>query len=382
MQRRLFTSDHEQFREQFGRFLDREVAPDYDDWERAGQVPREVWRKAGEAGFLCPWLPEELGGSGADFLYSVAAIEEISRRRLTGFTLFVHNDIICPYLWNFGTPEQKQRWLPGCATGETVTAIAMTEPGAGSDLQALRTTALRDGDAYVLNGRKTFITNGITHDLAIVAAKTDPAATPAHRGISLFLVPAGTPGYTKGRKLEKVGWRSQDTAELLFEDCRVPAANRLGGEGEGWQILMKELQQERLTITLSCLATLWSVLELTRDYIQQRRAFGRPIANFQNTRFRMAEMFTAAEIAQAFMDRLVGEHMAGHNVNTETAMAKAFIAERLKQTADACLQFFGGYGYMEEYPIARAWRDARVQTIYAGATEIMLEIIGRAVLPG
>ena len=380
MKRQLFNADHERFREQFGRFLEREVAPHYLDWERAGQVPREVWLKAGANGYLCPWLPEEYGGSGADFLYSVVQIEEMARRMLTGFTLFVHNDIICPYLWNFGSEAQKRRWLPGCATGEIVTAIAMTEPDAGSDLQALRATAVRDGGSYVLNGRKTFITNGITNDLAIVAAKTDPQASPPHRGISLLLVPAGTPGYIKGRKLEKIGWRAQDTAELIFEDCRVPAENLLGGEGQGFKILMRELQQERLTIVISCMAMIHAVLGLTADYIKQRRAFGRPLAAFQNTRFRMAEMFTVAEITQAFIDRLIAEHAAGADVNTETAMAKAWTAERLKEITDSCLQFFGGYGYMEEYPIARAFRDARVQTIYAGATEVMQEIVSRAVL--
>jgi acyl-CoA dehydrogenase len=380
MKRQLFNADHERFREQFGRFLDREVAPHYLDWERAGQVPREVWRRAGASGYLCPWLPEEYGGSGADFLYSVVQIEEMARRMLTGFTLFVHNDIICPYLWNFGDEAQKRRWLPGCASGEIVTAIAMTEPDCGSDLQAIRATAVRDGASYVLNGRKTFITNGITNDLVIVAAKTDPSATPTHRGISLLLVPAGTPGYIKGRRLEKIGWHAQDTAELIFEDCRVPAENLLGGEGQGFKILMRELQQERLTIVISCMATIHAVLGMTADYIKQRRAFGRPIAAFQNTRFKMAEMFTVAEITQAFIDRLIAEHVAGANVNTETAMAKAWTAERLKDITDACLQFFGGYGYMEEYPIARAYRDSRVQTIYAGATEIMHEIVSRAVL--
>jgi len=380
LRRRIFSEEHEAFREQFGRFLDREVVPHYDRWERDGLVSRDAWIKAGEAGFLCAWLPEELGGSGADFLYSVVHIEEVSRRGVSGFTSWVHSDIVVPYIWNFGTDDQKKRWLPKCAAGETITAIAMTEPDAGSDLQAIRTTAVKDGGYYVVNGQKTFITNGITNDLVIVAAKTDPEARPAHRGISLFAIEDGTPGYVKGTKLEKIGWRSQDTAELIFEDCRVPAANRLGAEGEGFKILMRELQQERLVIAILCQAWIWAVLEMTRKYIKERKAFGRPIANFQNTRFKMAEMYTDAEIGQAFVDRLIEEHAGGGDVDTETVMAKWRLSETLNQTVDACLQFFGGYGYMEEYPIARAFRDARVQKIYAGANEIMKEIVGKRML--
>jgi acyl-CoA dehydrogenase len=286
-----------------------------------------------------------------------------------------------PYISNFGNEEQKKRWLPGCCSGEIVTAVAMTEPDAGSDLQAIRTTAVKDGDHYIINGQKTFISNGLCNDLVIIAAKTDPKAEPAYKGVSLICVEAGTPGYIKGRKLEKIGWHSQDTAELSFEDCRVPVANLLGpSEGLGFIQLMKELQQERLTCTIGCMAGIWRVLSMTKDYIKERKAFGRPIANFQNTRFKMAEMYTVAEISQTFVDRLIVEHMAGHNVDVETSMAKYWTTEQLKTIVDECLQFFGGYGYMEEYPIARAFRDSRVQTIFAGTTEIQKEIISRTVL--
>jgi acyl-CoA dehydrogenase len=380
MKRTLFTSDHELFRDQYHKFLEREVAPFYERWEKEGCVARDLWNKAGAAGFLCPWLPEEYGGSGADFLYSVIMTEEQSWFGFSGFALPLHNDIVVPYLWNFGTPEQKQRWLPKCASGEFVTAVAMTEPDAGSDLQAIRATAVKDGDHYIVNGQKTFITNGLLNDLVIVAVRTDPKADPPYKGMSLIVVEAGTPGYVKGRKLEKIGMHSQDTAELSFEDCRVPRENLLGAEGSGFLLLMKELQQERLVCAIGAGAAMRRTLEQTKAFISERKVFGRPIANFQNTRFKMAEMYTVAEVTQNFIDRLIVEHMAGHNVDTETAMAKWWATENLKKVVDECLQFFGGYGYMEEYPIARAYRDVRVQTIFAGTTEIMKEIISRTLL--
>lgn len=380
MKRALFNQDHEMFREQFRKFLEREIKPRYEQWEKDGMVARDLWNKAGENGFLCPWLPEEYGGSGVDWLYSVVQIEEMAREGYTGFAMNLHNDIVVPYLWNFGSDEQKKRWLPKCCSGECVTAVAMTEPDAGSDLQAIRTLAVKDGNDYVINGQKTFITNGICNDLVIVAAKTDPKAQPAYKGMSLIVVEAGTPGYIKGRKLEKIGWHSQDTAELSFEDCRVPAGNVLGAPGSGFLQLMKELQQERLVCAIGCVTGMWRALGLTKDYINERKCFGRPVGKFQNTRFKMAEMYTVAEMSQVFVDRLIQEHLAGHNVDVETAMAKYWTTENLKQTVDQCLQFYGGYGYMEEYPIARAYRDSRVQTLFAGTTEIMKEIISRNML--
>lgn len=380
MKRTLFNSDHDMFRDQFKKFMEREIVPHYDQWEKEGSVPRELWNKTGEQGFICPWLPEEYGGVGADFLYSVVEIEEIANYGITGFALNLHSDIVVPYIFNFGSEEQKKKWLPGTASGEIVTAVAMTEPDAGSDLQGIRTTAVKDGDHYVINGQKTFISNGLCNDLVIIAAKTDPKAQPAYKGVSLICVEAGTPGYIKGRKLEKIGWHSQDTAELSFEDCRVPIANCLGEEGQGFIQLMKELQQERLVCAIGCAAGMWRTLALTKEYILERKAFGRPIAAFQNTRFKMAEMYTMAEVTQAFVDRLIVEHMTHQNVDVETSMAKWWTTENLKKIVDECLQFFGGYGYMEEYPIARAYRDARVQTIFAGTTEIQKEIISRNLL--
>jgi len=382
MERNIFSEEHGLFREQFARFLEKEIVSNYEEWERAGQVSREAWKKAGAAGFLCPWLPEEFGGSGADFLYSVIEAEELSMKMVNGFATWVHSDIIVPYIWNFGTEEQKSKWLPGCVSGDIITAVAMTEPDAGSDLQAIRATAEKEGGHYIVNGQKTFITNGLSSDLVIVAVKTDPKAKPAYKGMSLIVVEDGTPGYVKGRRLEKIGWHAQDTAEIYFEHCRVPAENLLGKEGQGFAILMEELQQERLMCAITSTAMMRKAIELAKEYVNERKAFGRPLARFQNTRFVMAELITRAEMIQEFMDRLVESHMAGKDVVMETSMAKYFASESLNDTVDRCLQFFGGYGYMEEYPIARLYRDARVHSLYAGTSEIMKEIIGKRLFPG
>ncbi len=380
MKRRIFNEDHELFRSQFRKFLEREVVPYCDQWEKDGIVSREVWLKAGENGFLCPWLPEEYGGSGVDFLYSVVMSEEMAGIGSSGFAIGLHNDIVVPYIWNFGTEEQKKKYLPGCATGEYITAVAMTEPDAGSDLQAIRATAVKDGDHYIINGQKTFITNGILNNLVVVAVKTDTKIEPRYKGISLFLVEGDNPGYKKGRNVEKMGMHAQDTAELMFEDCRVHESALLGGEGNGFIVLMKELQQERLVAAMGAISGMHRVLAQTKEYINERKAFGRPIAGFQNTRFKMAEMYTIAEMCQVFVDRLVEEYMAGENVDVETSMVKYFASEGFKKIVDECLQFFGGYGYMEEYPICRDYRDTRIITIFAGSTEIMKEIISRAML--
>jgi len=378
MKREIFKEEHDIFRESFRKFLEKNVVPYQKEWEKAGIVSREVWKKAGDEGFLCPWVPEKYGGLGADFLYSVVEIEEMARIGESGFALNLHSDIVVPYIEAFGTEEQKERWLPKCVSGDTITAVAMTEPNAGSDLQAIKTTAVRDGDSYVINGQKTFITNGMINDLVVVACMTDPKADPKYTGMSLFCVEYGTPGYHKVRKLEKIGMHSQDTAELFFEDCRVPKENLLGmKEGQGFIQLMVKLQQERLVCAVGAVASMWYVLAETKKYCEERVAFGKPIIKFQNTRFRLVEMYTMAEVLQAFMDRLILEHMKGTDVVTEVSMAKWLSTEELKKTVDQCLQFFGGYGYMMEYPIAKAYQDVRVQTIYAGTTEIMKEIIGR-----
>ncbi len=376
MHRNIFTQDHELFREQFRKFCTREVTPNIERWEEQRIVDREVWREAGAHGFLCPWIDEKYGGQGADFGYSAIIDEEIIHARCAGFAISLHNDIVVPYLETYGTEEQKERWLPGCVSGEIITAIGMTEPNTGSDLAAIRTTAIRDNGHYVLNGQKTFISNGILSDLAIVAAKTDPHAT--HGGISLFLIEAGTPGFEKGRKLQKMGMHSQDTAELHFNDCRIPAAHLLGQEGHGFYYLMEKLQQERLVCAIGAQAAIEVILQDTIKYTQERTAFGRPIAKFQNTQFKLAEIATEVEIGRVFVDRLIAEHMAGTPIVKETSMAKWWVTEMCKRNIDLCLQFYGGYGYMEEFPICRAYRDARIQTIFAGTTEIMKMIIAKS----
>jgi len=376
MQRHVFTEEHELFREQFKRFCAKEVTPNVERWEEQRIVDREAWTKAGEQGFLCPSVDPKYGGSGVDFGFSAIIDEEVIRAGSSGFAISLHNDICVPYIDSFGTEEQKERWLPGCVSGELITAIAMTEPNTGSDLAAIKTTAIRDDGHYILNGQKTFISNGILCDLVIVAAKTDPQST--HGGVSLFVVEAGTLGFEKGRKLDKMGMHSQDTAEMHFADCRVPASALLGQEGSGFYYLMEKLQQERLVCAIGAQAAAEVVLEDTVKYTQERTAFGKPICKFQNTQFKLAEMATELEIGRTFVDRLIGEHMAGTSIVKETSMAKWWVTEMCKRVIDQCLQLYGGYGYMEEYPVCRAYRDARIQTIFAGTTEIMKIIIAKS----
>jgi acyl-CoA dehydrogenase len=377
VERTLFSAEHQLFRKNVREFFEREVVPHQERWRHEGIVDRAAWRKAGEAGLLCPWLEEEHGGPGGDFLHSVVVMEEAARCYESGFALSLHSDVVVPYLHAFGNAEQKARWLPGCASGELVTAIAMTEPGTGSDLAAIATTAVRDGDEYVLNGAKTFISNGILCDLCIVAAKTGNAPDDPHRSISLFVVEASRPGFVKGKKLAKMGMASQDTAELAFEDCRVPAANRLGEEGQGFFMLMQKLQQERLVVAIGAQAAAEQVLDDTIRYTRERKAFGKPISKFQNTQFKIVECATEVEIGRAFLDRLISEHVSGKYLVKECSMAKLWQTEMAQRVVDTCLQFFGGYGYMLEYPVTRAYMDARVQRIYAGTNEIMKIIIAK-----
>lgn len=376
MQRQLFSEEHELFRETVRGFCQREIIPRQRRWTEEGMVDRDTWRRAGDAGLVCPWLEPEFGGPGGDFLHSVIVMEELGFVYESGFALGLHNDIVVPYIHSFGSDEQKQRWLPSCATGESITAIAMTEPGTGSDLAAIRTTARRDGDAYVLDGAKTFISNGILADLVVVAAKTGDDPDP-HKNLSLFVVEADAPGFRRGKKLEKMGMASQDTAELAFEECRVPAANRLGPEGAGFLMLMQKLQQERLVVAIYSQANAEKVLADTIEYAKERKAFGRPISKFQNTQFKLAECAAKIEVGRAFLDRLVAEHVAGEYLVKECSMAKLWQTEMYGEVVDTCLQFFGGYGYMLEYPISRAYMDARVQRIYAGTNEIMKVIIAK-----
>ena len=377
MQRTIFSPEHQQFRDAFAKFCQSEIAPFHAEWEKQKIVPRSLWKKAGERGFLCPFLPEEYGGVGADFLYATIMIEELSKVRATGPAFPLHSDICAPYIFSYGTESQKRRYLPGCASGDTILAIAMTEPNAGSDLAGIRTTAVRDGDNYVINGQKTFISNGQLCDLVIVCAKTNPDADPPHTGVSLILVEDGTPGFEKGRNLEKMGLKAQDTSELHFADCVVPKENLLGEEGLGFYYLMQKLQQERLVVAVGCQASAEVVLDEGVKYCRERTAFGKPISKLQHIQFRLAEIATEIEIGRTFVDRLVTEHMAGHDVVKEVSMAKWWITELLKRTCDEVLQFHGGYGYMMEYPIARDYLDARVQTIFAGTTEVMKLIIAK-----
>ena len=371
-----YREEHELFRTSFRKFLAQEVEPHQEAWRRAGIVDREAWRKAGQGGFLCPWLEEELGGSGGDFLCSAIVIEELARVYESGFAMALHSDIVVPYMHEFGTAAQKSRWLPGCASGELVTAIAMTEPGTGSDLAAIATSARREGDEYILDGAKTFVSNGILCDLCIVAARTGGDEDP-HRAISLFVVEADRPGFVKGRKLEKMGMASQDTSEMAFEGCRVPADNLLGEEGAGFFMLMRKLQQERLVVAIAAQAGAEKVLADTLVYCKERHAFGRPIGKFQNSQFKLADCATEVEVGRAFLDKVVSGHVAGEHLVKECSMAKMWHTEMAGRVVDICLQLHGGYGYMLEYPVSRAFMDARVQRIFAGTNEIMRVIVAK-----
>ena len=379
MQRELFEPEHEMFRETVQGFIAKELVPHHDAWERAGIVDREMFLKAGELGLLGMAVPQEHGGGGvSDFRYNLVIAEEVQRAGVNaaglGWTL--HNDICLPYFLALATEEQRSRWLPGICSGELITAIAMTEPGLGSDLASMATTAILDGEHYVVNGSKTFITNGINADLVITAVKTDPSKR--HAGMSLLVVERGMPGFERGRNLEKLGVHAQDTAELFFADVHVPVANRLGEEGSGFRSLVTKLPQERLSIAATGVAAARAALDLTLEYVKERTAFGKPIGSFQNSRFRLAEMATEIEIAQTFIDRCVLGLNAGTLTPEEAAMAKWWCTELQNRVVDTCLQLHGGYGYMAEYAIARAYADARITTIYGGTTEIMKEIIGKS----
>jgi acyl-CoA dehydrogenase len=374
--RTLFSPDHELFRESVRTFLEKEAVPFHAQWEKQGYIDRDLWRKAGEAGMLCSHLPDAYGGLDADFLYSAVVIEEIGRLGLTGIGFSLHSDIVAPYILHYGSEALKHKYLSKLISGEMVTAIAMTEPGAGSDLQGVKTTAVLDGDEYVINGSKTFITNGYLADLVIVVAKTDPKA--GAKGTSLFLVEADTPGFAKGKRLEKVGMKAQDTSELFFQDVRVPKDNILGQAGMGFAYLMQELPQERLTVAIGALSSAEAALAWTLEYTRERKAFGKAIADFQNTRFKLAEMATEIQVGRVFVDQCMALHLEGKLDVPTAAMAKYWATDLQCKVLDECVQLHGGYGFMWEYPIARAWADARVQRIYAGTNEIMKEIIARS----
>jgi long-chain-acyl-CoA dehydrogenase len=373
----LMTSEHEDFRKTARTFYEREVVPHHDQWEQDGIVPRDLWLKAGEAGLLCFDVAEEYGGAGVDdFRYNVILSEEQTRANASGPGFSVHTDIIVPYLSSLGSDEQKQRWLPGTVSGEIITAIAMTEPGAGSDLQGIRTTAVDKGDHYLLNGSKTFISNGINADLVIVVARTDPEA--GHKGISLLVVERGMEGFERGRNLDKIGLHAQDTAELSFTDVAVPKENLLGEEGEGFIYLMMNLPQERLIIAAQALAAAEAIVEMCIDYAKTREAFGKPIGKFQHNRFLIAEMATEVRVTRAFLDECLRKHLDGDLTAVDASMAKWWATELQNKLVNQGVQLHGGYGYMMEFPIAKAYLDSRISTIYGGTTEIQKEIIGRS----
>ena len=376
MQRDIFTSEHEAFRDMVRSFIAAEIAPYHEQWERDGEVSREVWLAAGKAGLLGIDIDEEYGGGGnSDYRYYLILNEELARAGAHGPGFSVHNDINGQYLKRLASPGQSERWLPGYCSGELITAIAMSEPGAGSDLQGITTSAVRDGDHYVLNGQKTFISNGLMADLVIVVARTDAEA--GYRGISLLMVERGMAGFERGRKLDKIGMHAQDTSELFFNDVRVPAGNLLGEEGGGFIALMQTLPRERVALGTTALAGAEKVFEDTLAYCKQRQAFGRPIGKFQYNRFVLAEMATELAVARAFTDKAVMEHNAGRLSNEDASMLKWWDTELGHRVVDRCVQLHGGYGYMREYPVARAYLDGRVQTIFGGTTEIQKEIIGR-----
>ncbi len=379
MERTIFDEEHEMFRKAYRTFLEREVVPHRDEWTEAEIVPPSVFAKAGESGFLAMPVPEQYGGAGIDdFRYSLIITEELCAADLLphGLGMTLHTDVCLPYFLDYCTDEQKARWLPGIASGELITAVAMTEPGIGSDLASMTTSAIRDGDTYVVNGSKTFITNGINADLVLVAAKTDPSQK--HKGMSIIVLERGMDGFERGRNLDKVGMHAQDTAELFFTDVRVPVENRIGEEGEGFMLLVKNLPQERLSIAATGIAHARAMLTWTREYAAERTAFGQPIGSFQNSRFKLAEMETEITIGESFIDQCVMALNEGTLTAETAAMAKWWCTELQKRVADACVQLHGGYGYMNEYPIARAYVDARITSIYGGTTEIMKEIIGRS----
>ena len=379
--RRIFEDEHEDFRQSVRRWLTNDVAPRFDDWEREGIVPREAFADAGRHGFIATQVAEEFGGAGvADFRFNVVLSEECFRLSLGGFGvgLTLHNDVCLPYFLEYCNDEQKQRWLPGIADGSLITAIAMTEPGTGSDLAGIKTKAIRDGDHYVVDGAKTFITNGINADLIVTAVKTDPSQR--HKGISMLVIEGDTPGLERGRNLEKVGMHSQDTAELFFNEARVPAENLLGAEGQGFGQMVHNLAQERLSVAVVGVATAQAAIRMTIEYVKERQAFGAPVSSFQNTRFELAACRAETDAAQAFADEATMQLIDGTLSVERAAEVKLFCTEVQGRVIDRCLQLFGGYGYMLEYPIARLYADARVSRIYAGSNEIMKEIVGRSLL--
>lgn len=377
----MWTEEHKMFRVALRKMLDKEAYPNFEQWEKERHIPRAFWEKLGEHGFLCPMVDEAYGGLGLDFTYSMILAEELERVGAgVAAGIALHSDIVTPYITAYGTEAQKQKYLPKSVSGEWISAVAMTEPGAGSDLAGIRTTARREGDYYIVNGEKTFITNGIGADYVVVVCKTDTTIEPAYKGISLLIVDKDTEGFKRGKKLEKVGMHCSDTGELIFEDAKVPVANLLGEEGKGFYYLMEKLQQERLVVAIETQIEAECCLALTIDYVKTRQAFGKTIADFQNTQFKLAEMATEIDVGRTYIDSLTARHVAGENIVKEVSMAKWWISELAKRVSSQCMQLHGGYGYMEEYEISRRFRDIPVAAIYAGSNEVMKNIIAKQIL--
>ena len=373
--RELFNSDHEVFRDTVRKFVENEIAPFHAQWEDDGVVPRALWKKAGAAGMLCCTVPEEYGGIGADYLFDVVVFEEMARSGFTGPGFMIHCDLVATYIASFGSEAQKKRWLPLMVSGEAIGSLGMTEPHAGSDLKAIRTKAVRDGDYYVINGQKVFISNGQLCDVIVLATKTDSSA--GAKGVTLFLVDTHLPGFRRGKNLRKIGMKGQDTSELFFDDLRVPAAAMLGEEGRGFELMMTKLAQERLAQTIRSAVVAETVIDWTVEYTSGRKAFGKTIGDFQNTQFKLAELKTEAVVGRVFTDTCIANFMKGQLDAVDAAMAKMWLSNLHCKVVDECLQLFGGWGYMWEYPIARAYADARVVKIAGGSIEVMKHIIGR-----
>ncbi|MEN8244421.1 MAG: acyl-CoA dehydrogenase family protein [Thermodesulfobacteriota bacterium] len=371
-----YTPEHEAFRERLKAFIAQEVTPNVDQWEKDGIEPREIWQKMGQSGFLCTDIDPSYGGMGGDFLYSVIVTEELSYTFHTGLAAGLHSDVVVPYISAFGSEELKRKYLPGCVSGDIISAVAMTEPGAGSDLAGMSTTAEQEGNEVVINGSKTFISNGINADVVIVAAK-DPAVENPHQALSLYIIETGTPGFERGRHLEKMGWRSQDTAELFFSKCRIPAANRLGEKGQGFLMLMQKLQQERLVCAVGAVTAAERIVEWMIDYCKKTTVSGKPLSKPQANQFALVEMATEVKLGRTFMEKLVADHMEGREVIIETSMAKYWTTEMGRRVADRALDLMGNEAIVEKYPITRAWRDIRVLSIFAGTNEVMKGIAAK-----
>ena len=382
MERKIFSAEHKMFRDSISEFIEKEIAPNYDEWEKNKQIPKEIWKKLGDLGGLCPMAEEKYGGLGGDYLFQVIVTEELSYRGFSGLLVAVHNDLVYPYIDKFGTEEQKEKWLPKMISGEMITGLAMTEPSVGSNLAGIQTKATKKKNKYIVNGAKTFISNGQNGDLFITAVRTTKTGitNPDPRwGISMLAIPSDAPGFARGRNLDKIGFHSQDTSELFFQDTEVPVENLIGEKNKGWLYMMENLQTERIAVAVGSVAAARGALDITKEYVQTRKIFNKPVAAFQNTKFKLAECATDVEIGQSFLDDILERHMKGENLVKEVSMAKYWCSDMQFRVADKCLQLFGGYGYMKEYPISRHWTDARLQRIYAGTNEIMKVIIAQQI---